>query len=156
MTATADEVLAIALSQEGYHETRINETKYGDAYGWNGVPWCAQYERWCFDKAGAVDLLPVKTASAPILLQAFRDAGQWGHDPRKGAIFGADMNGNGGIDHTGFVITRLADGRLKTVEGNTANQVAVRYRSPSLIRWYGYPAYATADDIALVVSLGIA
>lgn len=39
-----------ALTQLGYEESPrgSNRTKYGQWYGFNGVPWCAIFESWCF------------------------------------------------------------------------------------------------------------
>lgn len=145
--AGADTVLRIAEAEDGYHESGTNRTKFGRAFGWDGVAWCAIFVWWVFWRAGLLALLPTKTASAPGLAEAFQRAGRWGHTPREGAVVFFDLNGNGGIDHVGIVIARLADGRVKTVEGNTANGVHIRYRSPSLIAGYGYPDYAQEDDM---------
>ena len=44
ITASAsqqDDIVAIALAEEGYEEGANNWTKYGDWYGMNNVAWCA-------------------------------------------------------------------------------------------------------------------
>jgi len=46
--------LAVAETQIGTKEFPFgsNLQKYGAWYGDNGVPWCAQFESWCFDQSG--------------------------------------------------------------------------------------------------------
>lgn len=62
--AKASEVLKVAAGQLGYKESPAgsNKTKYGKAFGMNGVPWCSQFLWWVFQKAGAGSLYP-KNAS---------------------------------------------------------------------------------------------
>lgn len=50
---TAKKVMDIARSQIGYKESpaNSNKTKYGKAFGMNGVPWCFIFEWWCGNKA---------------------------------------------------------------------------------------------------------
>ena len=35
-----------------------NQTKYGRAFGWDGVPWCVIFLWWCFREAGEKDAFP--------------------------------------------------------------------------------------------------
>lgn len=53
MMPTAKKVMDIARSQIGYKESpaNSNKTKYGKAFGMNGVPWCFIFEWWCGEKA---------------------------------------------------------------------------------------------------------
>jgi hypothetical protein len=46
--------LAVAVSEIGNHESPYgsNLSKYGAWYGFNGVPWCAIFESWCFASSG--------------------------------------------------------------------------------------------------------
>lgn len=50
---TAKQVMAIANAQIGVKESpkNSNKTKYGKAFGENGVPWCFIFEWWCGDSA---------------------------------------------------------------------------------------------------------
>ena len=55
ITASAsqqDDIVAIALAEEGYEEGANNWTKYGDWYGMNNVAWCAIFISWAADQAG--------------------------------------------------------------------------------------------------------
>lgn len=63
---TASKVVAIAVSQIGVTESpkNSNKTKYGKAFGMNGVPWCAIFIWWCFNKAGAGKLFPHNASAA--------------------------------------------------------------------------------------------
>ena len=58
--AKASEVLKVAASQIGVTESpkNSNRTKYGKAFGENGVPWCAILLWWDFQKAKAGSLCP--------------------------------------------------------------------------------------------------
>lgn len=53
---------------------------------------------------------------------------------------GTDVRG--AIDHVGFVVKNLGDGRLITIEGNTSDQVKTRVRGANVIAGFGHPAYA--------------
>ena len=46
--STVIDVMRIALRQYGYTESPAgsNKTKFGKAFGLNGVPWCMEYEWW--------------------------------------------------------------------------------------------------------------
>ena len=48
-----NEVIQIAAGQIGYAEepSGSNKTKYGRAFGWDGVPWCVIFLWWCFREA---------------------------------------------------------------------------------------------------------
>lgn len=65
MTKTSD-VVKVAVSQIGYKESpaNSNKTKYGKWFGMNGVPWCAIFLDWCFEKAGAGSLFPHNPSAA--------------------------------------------------------------------------------------------
>jgi peptidoglycan hydrolase-like protein with peptidoglycan-binding domain len=54
-------------------------------------------------------------------------------------------NSIGAIDHVGVVEKVLGDGRVQTIEGNTADACMRRIRSAGVIAGYGRPAYGTGD-----------
>lgn len=65
-----------------------------------------------------------------------------------GDVIFFDWNGSdsrGAIDHVGFVVKNLGDGRVITIEGNTSDQVAIRVRSSDVIAGFGAPRYAVAE-----------
>lgn len=64
--AKASDVLKVAISQIGVKESpaNSNKTKYGKAFGENGVPWCAIFLWWDFQKAKAGSLFPHNSNAA--------------------------------------------------------------------------------------------
>jgi hypothetical protein len=61
-----------------------------------------------------------------------------------GDVIFFDWNGSdsrGAIDHIGYVVKNLGDGRVITIEGNTSDQVAIRVRSAGVIAGFGQPAW---------------
>lgn len=52
LVTPGSKALAKAITQLGYKETYKNLTKYGEWYHFNGVPWCAIFESWCFSMTG--------------------------------------------------------------------------------------------------------
>lgn len=61
-----------------------------------------------------------------------------------GDVIFYDWNGTdsrGAIDHVGFVVKNLGDGRVITIEGNTSDSVAIRVRGSDIIAGFGHPAY---------------
>lgn len=124
---TAERVLTVARGQIGVTESpaNSNRTKYGAAYGWNGVPWCVIFLWWCFREAGASDLFyGGRKAASCALVRAYAQAnGQWvtgGYLP--GDLVQMDFTGDKVADHIAIVEKISADGTtLTTIEGNTSS-----------------------------------
>ena len=133
---TALDVMRVALQQYRYTESPAgsNRTKFGKAYGWNGVPWCAEFVWWCADKpegacpiyksANAADIqdLTVKYKGGRYILK--RTAS---NKKKEAALpsyrFGDQISFNfsGGSDrqHTGLIVA--TSGRwIWCIEGNTS------------------------------------
>lgn len=134
-------LVEFAKSQIGYKETGKNITKYsayfegtdfyngskGDGKTW-GCDWCDLFVDYCFCNVfgmeeGRVMLCqPKKSAGAGCKYSAgyYKQAGRWHTSPEVGdQIFfyvGNDIN------HTG-IVTKVADGKVFTVEGNADNAV---------------------------------
>ena len=135
--ATANKVLKIARSQIGVTEypANSNKTKYGKAYGWNGVFWCAQFVWWCFLKAKAEDLIAKSASAADIQDQTVRNkGGRWIMKKNKSAatrraalkrirpgdIVSFDFGAMDAVrDHTGLVY-KVSGQYVITIEGNTS------------------------------------
>ena len=138
-TAQASRVIQIAASEVGYKESSGNRTKYGQAYGYNGVAWCAIFVWWVFNQAGVSHLIN-KTASCSSMMSWFKNRGQfYRSNPQPGDVVFFDWNGNGSPDHVG-VVESVSGGYPNTVEGNTSDMVK-RLRRTSGILGYGRPAY---------------
>lgn len=155
---TLKKVLANAVAEVGYSESPAgsNRTKFGAWYPMNGSPWCAMFVSWCF--RDGLDSIYGKYARTDTKAKALNAKGRfvkgtaglkkgdvlffnWGNPSYQGRFLG--------ISHTGFYLGKLADGRLKTLEGNTGvgndsngGQVQIRYRSTKMIAGYFRPAYA--------------
>lgn len=175
---SAASVLQIARTQIGTVEKPAgsNHTKYGLAYGMDGVAWCAMFTWWCFGQAGDAPLVP-KSAYTPTVAGWFQARGQWGSAPRQGALVFFDFPGDGveRISHIGIVEAVNADGTITTIEGNTTSGTSGSQRDGGGV-WrrirragivgYGYPAYprsratlqrgSTGEDVkALQRALGV-
>jgi len=146
-----DRLLDVMRGQLGYTESPSGWTVYGEWWAkrhkkpewWAREAWCDMFVAWSANKAG---LLPVvgDFAFTPGHAQWFKDRGQWGRTPRKGAVVFFDWAGSRNIpavDHVGVVESVRKDGTVVTIEGNTSNRVMRRVRSMSLIVGFGYPAY---------------
>lgn len=132
-----------------------NCTQFGRWFGVDGVPWCAIFASYCYDRGAGVVLChgwhgagvyPRKgVAYVPTLEAWLRATGRWlerdeGAQPGDLAIF--DWDG-GQPDHCGLVEHALGRGRISTVEGNTgvgndSNGGAVMRRERSLEQIAGF------------------
>jgi len=120
--ATAEKVLDIARRELGNTESPAgsNRTKYGKWFGLDGYAWCMMFVQWCFNEAGALKLLPKKTASCGDLMRAAKAAGQWvTKDFHPGDVVIYDFPGGAATDHTGIVERVTASG-VVAIEGNTS------------------------------------
>lgn len=145
-----DRLLATARAEIGYLEKRSNSqlndktsnagynnyTKYaadldklGDIYNGpkNGHSWCDVFVDWCFVKAFGKELgvkmlyQPLKGLGAGCTYSAryFRQHGAFFKTPQVGDQIFFSRSGGSECDHTG-IVTKIADGRVYTIEGNTS------------------------------------
>lgn len=158
-------VIEVSRGELGYTESPpgSNETKYGKAYAWDGIPWCAVFLWWCFREAGesAAFYGGAKTASCGTLLRWYREQGQVvpAAEVQPGDIVILNFSGTKDTEHCGLVVdvatystSKLSS--LVTVEGNTSpgfegsqdngGCVAMKRRYPSQIVAVCRPQY-TAD-----------
>ena len=140
-------VVAIALSQLGYHEGSSakqmngtshgggNYTEYGRYYGMNQQPRCAMFVNWCAREAGVSYSVVPKYAAVRYYhgyfkrQKRFHSWGQvrsGGYRPKVGDII-LYANVKGGVaHHIGYVISSAYSGKkvnITTVEGNTSDAV---------------------------------
>lgn len=156
---TAKRILDIARAEIGVKESPAssNRTKYGAAYGWNGVAWCAIFVWWVFRQADADALLPVKTASCWQLMDAAKKSGSWiTKNYQPGDILIYDFPGGGPTDHTGICETVSGD-TVTAIEGNTGvgndangGQVMRRTRKRSLVKGAVRPKYDAEKSVYLI------
>ena len=127
---SAERVIATALAELGNTENPAgsNLTKYGEAYGWNGVPWCVIFLWWCFREAGEAMAFfnSGKTASCSKLVELYQAEGKWFTENfQPGDIAVMTFAANRAIQHCGLIVEIhwKPDASLDyvvTVEGNTS------------------------------------
>jgi cell wall-associated NlpC family hydrolase len=107
-----------------------NRTPFGRWFGADGVPWCAIFASYCFERGAGVVLCrgwhgagvyPRGVAYVPTLEAWLRTTGRWlgaAASPQPGDLVVFDWDG-GEPDHVGILEHALGSGRIATVEGNT-------------------------------------
>lgn len=159
MTAPAD-VIAIAEREVSYVETGGphgndgNYTKFGQWYGLNPAPWCAEFVSWCFFMAG----LPLRAttdkgfAYCPSGEAWAKNMGLWvatgsgGFQVGDVAIYGTSI----GV-HTGIICGPFSARGFDAIEGNTdangatdGGRVMVRTRDIGWVRGVIRPPWTSA------------
>ena len=139
-----EDILAIADSQVGYHESTRNYiveedgsvkgyTRYGEWYGYPHGDWCAMFTSFCLHYAGIPEeMVPIESSCRRWIelleaeeLDLFRPAAEESGEayaPVPGDLVFFDLNGDGISDHVG-VVEYLEEGTLHTIEGNRKNAV---------------------------------
>ncbi|GEM_PF-224683 len=143
---TKSDIVDVALSQVGYHESGNNQTKYNEWFGMNGAKWCHIFVSWCAYKAGVSSSVVPKTASTDAGMDWFKKRGLFkykGHySPKRGDI----VYFKTGRSHVG-IVEYVSGDSLHTIEGNAGN--AVKKRTYSLengtITGYGVPKYESLN-----------
>lgn len=172
ITASAsqqDDIISVALGEEGYEEGANNWTKYGDWYGMNNVAWCAIFISWCANQAGISQDVIHKNAWAGDM-EGSECTGNFGghyyprslvlngsYTPTRGDIVyydGSDVNGSSGhvelvVDYDPFSET------ITSIGGNTGGGYRVyKHTGQSLhtngtsmtITGFEHPDYSTEPD----------
>lgn len=138
----ADQIISIALAQEGIAENPPNSNRvkyntwyYGAEVSGGSYPWCAVFVSWCANEAGISTGIIPKTAAVAgfrdFAVNCGRHHAPSGYSPQKGDIILF------GTQHTGFVVS--CDGTtVRTIEGNTSDRVAQRSYGVNDSRITGY------------------
>ncbi|MEE1163523.1 MAG: peptidoglycan-binding domain-containing protein [Lachnospiraceae bacterium] len=133
---TALQVMRIALQQYAYKETPAgsNRTKFGKAFGMNGVPWCAEFVWYAGEKAPETN--PFAKSASAAYIQDNTVTNKGGHyvlkqtssnARKKSALssyrFGDNISFNfsGGSSrmHTGLIVG-VVGSSIYCIEGNTS------------------------------------
>ncbi|PSL01012.1 peptidoglycan hydrolase-like protein with peptidoglycan-binding domain [Murinocardiopsis flavida] len=117
--------------------------------GFRRQPWCNMAITEWARRSGNHKAVCFSTDYAYTVWHAerFKRAGRWTADVRgvrRGDIVFFDWNGSNrvaAIDHIG-IVTKVANGVVYTIEGNTSDRCARRTRSAATIVGYGRPNYA--------------
>ncbi len=149
-------VLDLARADLGYTESPpgSNMTKYGEAYGMNGVPWCVEALWFWFNEAGERMAFfgGGKTASCSMLLRWYKEQGLTVDIPaiKAGDIVLLNFHGGQDPEHCGLVtaIDRVAaTGRLlqvQTIEGNTSPSDGSQSNGGAVCEKTRYPSQIVA------------
>ncbi len=140
-------IINTAAAENGTKEAPpgTNLTKYGTWYNLNGVPWCAIFVSWVYDKAGyplgKIDS-PKGYHYCPSASNYWKRNNNITTSPQPGDIVLFDWNGDGTCDHTGIFLKWIVEGKtFSSWEGNTSfgndsdgGQVMLRTRSKSTVK----------------------
>lgn len=137
-TATADKVLKIARGELGntngtkygkWYENNVDKNAYNYDFGGAGVPWCAMYVSWVFNKAG-IKCAGLPGAYCPTMLQAAKTAKKTVKtaNAKPGDVVYFDWDG-GVSDHVGICVKNYPNSAcMDTIEGNTDNGIVATKR----------------------------
>jgi len=115
---TLHRVIEIALGEVGTVEEGDNLTKYGKAFGVDGLPWCGSFCNWVFKEAGVKIPSVISTAAGA---HAFKNLAKFREAPQVGDLAFMDFPHDGvdRISHIGIVV-KVASDSITTIEGNTS------------------------------------
>lgn len=141
MGNNASSVLEVAKGELGYSRWTDPQTgtKYGrwyaqitgvSYYGQNGVPYCAMFVSWVFNRAGA-KCVGLPAAYCPYIVRDARNAGKAvsARNAQPGDLVLFDWAGDGVADHVGIVESNTGSS-IRTIEGNTDNGIVARKNRP--------------------------
>lgn len=127
---SVDAVIKVAEGELGHTEwpPNSNITPYGEEYGMNGVPYCAQGLWWTFLHAGesSAFLGGGKTASCGVIYRWYKEMGQTvtKDEAQRGDIVILNFSGTSDTEHCGLITQSVkSGGKLKfinTIEFNTS------------------------------------
>lgn len=149
-----DKIIGVGRAEIGERENppNSNRTKYGVWYGMNGVPWCAIFVSYVFDRTG-YPLGKIDSDKGfhycPSAFNFWRRNQNLTSDPQTSDIALFDWRGNGICDHVGIFVRWIdqSAGIFESLEGNTSlnNQsnggtVMLRRRNKGQVRAFVTPA----------------
>lgn len=159
--ATANTIINEAKKLNGYKASYNSCIPNNWFYGHNvggDVAWCAAYVCYVFNKAGASDLIPVKSANCGDLARGFYNKGQIVKSGYKAGdiVFfhwsnasSSSVPGVYTLDHVGIIISNNGNGSYTTIEGNTGSsaygECAIRTRYSSQISCCARPKYGPSS-----------
>lgn len=141
------DIVEVAKKQIG----NIGGQPFWSWYGYNSrVEWCACFVSWCANECGYIEagIIPKFASCESEGVAWFKTCGLWqekGYAPKSGDIIFFDWaDSNDGLaDHVG-IVSRVENGIIYTVEGNTRGDVCKENKysiDSSVIRGFGTPAY---------------
>jgi len=148
MTATAQQFLNEMRKMIGIAESPAgsNKSAVGVAFGWNGVPWCAETISLAAKRCG-IDWWTASTDQMEAWARAGRNKAKWvpaNGTPLAGDIAVWDYLGDGTANHVSAVEVPRSDGMLVTIGGNESNRCQRAVRSKHHLRGYIRLPFASA------------
>ena len=169
---TASKILEVARKEIGTKATAVKKCKYntwyyGSAVSGSCYDWCAAFVCWVFNQAGAMDMIPTKSAGCGVLAAGFNNKGKFYKSGFKAGdiVFfhwsnakSTAVPGAYTLDHVGIIEKVNSDGTYTTIEGNTGNsaygEVMRRTRSASVISGVARPDYKSETTSSKTSSSG--
>ena len=106
------DIVSVALTQVGYREKDVNDTKYGDWYGLPKHEWCAMFVSWCARQAEiSNDILKKHCWASPYSFGVSYYSGEK-YTPKPGDLFFTK-----GFTHVG-IVWYVEGSYFHTIEGN--------------------------------------
>ncbi|MBQ7016488.1 MAG: peptidoglycan-binding protein [Firmicutes bacterium] len=107
-----------------------NITPYGQWYGMNGEPWCAMFVSWCAYQAGLLETTIPSFAYCPYGVNEYIAKDRYysaasRYIPRVGDVVFFIDSTDDTASHTGIIV-EVSETGIKTVEGNTQDEVGYR------------------------------
>ena len=140
-----EDIIGVALTQVGYKEGNLNDTKYGT---WNNLPyqpWCASFVSWCARQADiSTDILNKSGLAKPSYFGVRYYSGSR-YTPKPGDLFFTE-----GFTHVGLVY-KVEGSYFYSIEGNGSEDFStdgyyVISNKRSISRYYfGVPEYEGGD-----------
>lgn len=120
-----NKIIEIAAKEIGYCETPAgtNKTKYGEWFGFDGVPWCGMFVSWVYAQAGQSlgNIGFTKGfAGCQTAVAHFKSKGKMTINPQPGDIVFFDWNNDSRYDHTGIFVRNINESMFESIEGNTS------------------------------------
>lgn len=124
-------IIEKAKGEIGNAETPLgsNQTKYGEAYGWNGVAWCVMFIWYLFHSLNLDELFP-KTAHCDNVVSYAKERKRWitpEQGYKKGDLVIFNYDGDAENDHIELVIN-VGAGYVTTIGGNVKDKVCEQNR----------------------------
>ena len=153
----ADDLIAVAESQLGYHESTNNYildeggyihgyTCYGAWYGSPYGDWCAMFASFCLHYAGIPESAFPYEAGCTRWVELLTQAGLYTTGaPERGALAFFDKNADGLADHVG-IVTAVSDDGFQTIEGNLGKAVVSQTHSYADGEVLGYGLLPNASE----------
>ena len=153
----ADDLIAVAESQLGYHESTNNYildeggyihgyTRYGAWYSSPYGDWCAMFASFCLHYAGIPESAFPYEAGCTRWVELLTQAGLYTTGaPERGVLVFFDKNADGLADHVG-IVTAVSDDGFQTIEGNLGKAVVSQTHSYADGEVLGYGLLPNASE----------